>query len=280
MPTTKARKRPKAFTLIELLVVIAIIGVLISMLLPAIGGAKRQAKVILCASNQRQYAMGLIAWAAEDKEGKYPPNPVSGYTDPRYIWSFVYANAPVNEPDEHAYVGAFMSFIANGDASALWCPLDRVYKNYYEVNGWLHTPSYDDLGVTTWQGQNSYLCGYLRYANAAALPGWMSHDWTHSGNDGAADNVPPLRPDNPYDAIVSDIVWSDSGYHNAHAEDPLVYLNNGEIVGLENAKDNNVAYSDGHVVTRSQRPTLVDGSGYYYWQNFYVKRDGVQYMLY
>ena len=271
--------RRSGFTLIELLVVIAIIAVLISILLPTVRAAKRQAKIIQCASNQRQYAMGLIGWAAEDREGKYPPNPASGFTDPRYIWSYVYANAPVNEPDEHAYVGAFLSFVANRDASALWCPLDRVYNPYRDINGFTD-PNYEDLHVSNWMGNNSYLCGYLRYANAMPLPGWIPHDWSNSGNAGAGDNVAPLRPDNPQDTIVGDIIWSDSGYANVHAEDQLVYLALGDVAGPENAKDNNVAYSDGHVETHSQRPTLTDGLGYYYWEKHYVFRDNVQYMLY
>ena len=163
-----SRNRRLAFTLIELLVVIAIIALLISLLLPAVRAAKRQAKVIQCSSNQRQYALGLIGWAAEDKQGKYPPNPMSATSDPRYIWTSVYADPPVNEPDEHAYVGAFLSFVANGDASALWCPLDTIYSPGREI---FTDPNYDDLWVSSSVIGQNYLCGYLRYANAAALPG-------------------------------------------------------------------------------------------------------------
>jgi prepilin-type N-terminal cleavage/methylation domain-containing protein len=53
------RKKHFAFTLVELLVVIAIIGILISMMMPAIQAARETARRAECTNNMMQLGMGL-----------------------------------------------------------------------------------------------------------------------------------------------------------------------------------------------------------------------------
>ena len=58
-------RRRAGFTLIELLVVIAIVGVLASLLLPALSRAKTAAQSVKCRSNLRQLGLGTAMYVAD-----------------------------------------------------------------------------------------------------------------------------------------------------------------------------------------------------------------------
>lgn len=63
-----ARRTQGAFTLIELLVVIAIIALLIGILLPALGEARKTARTAICGSNMRQQATAMNSYATDFKD--------------------------------------------------------------------------------------------------------------------------------------------------------------------------------------------------------------------
>ena len=66
------RKPIHAFTLVELLVVISIIALLMSILMPSLNKARKQATRIDCAVRLRQQGIALSTYA-QDYKGKYPP---------------------------------------------------------------------------------------------------------------------------------------------------------------------------------------------------------------
>lgn len=68
---TPRKRAPWHFTLIELLVCIAIIGILASLLMPALRRAKEAAERALCLSNQKQQGVTIFTYA-EDSDGRIP----------------------------------------------------------------------------------------------------------------------------------------------------------------------------------------------------------------
>jgi prepilin-type N-terminal cleavage/methylation domain-containing protein/prepilin-type processing-associated H-X9-DG protein len=84
-------RRPNGFTLIELLVVVAIIGLLVSLLLPAVQASRAAARRTTCQNNLRQIGLGVLQFAGTHR-GEFPE---SAHAGERRSW--VYTLAPYLE---------------------------------------------------------------------------------------------------------------------------------------------------------------------------------------
>lgn len=74
------RHTTRGFTLIELLVVLAIVTLLVSLLLPALGSARENGRMIRCASNLRQLGIGFLAYSNNNR-GFYCSGPFDNSTE-------------------------------------------------------------------------------------------------------------------------------------------------------------------------------------------------------
>lgn len=70
--------RRAGFTLIELLVVIAIIALLVGLLLPALGNARRSARSLACSANLRSIGQAFETYAGDHREHVVPSYNMTG----------------------------------------------------------------------------------------------------------------------------------------------------------------------------------------------------------
>ena len=92
------------FTLIELLVVVSIIGILASLLLPALSSARDKSKLAVCKSNMRQIQVAYQMYF-DDNDGYYPTDSpqmswddrLNGYDGRNVPLSDLYTNYPLKK---------------------------------------------------------------------------------------------------------------------------------------------------------------------------------------
>jgi len=188
------------FTLIELLVVIAIIGVLVALLLPALGAARRSARLVECLSNLRQLAATQLIY--HEDYGRFPLHPKERVADamaPQVIYWKFSGGGPGNEFD------AWPQYEDYGNLDHFVCPfIARHMQGTYS-----QTPP-QDLGnwgaklgsyaiTPGYYGDGDPASGYVNWFTRRDQEGWRFNGRRFrvlAGDLMAWTNTAPPWPDN------------------------------------------------------------------------------------
>ena len=283
-------KQNRAFTLVELLVVIGIIAVLIAILLPALNSARKQARLIACASNMRQIAQAAIMYCG-DNHGYLPQRTNAGYEpfasgwgimDGYYLGTFATTAATWNNPYNGSNVG---QLIVLGYLGSNFTPSQFFGTNSSTGNPYYYDPNVapvrfdpaanpQDLASVIFNSTATHHI-FAYSSDYAFNPHWgftnANGTWLGTGAAISANNdqvsmYNRISQYSQYHALVAEIIFQPG-------EAP--HLANDQLSGKFN-----LAYSDGHVVTINDSAlfnlTNVTAARWPYWSNGVAVNNGGQ----
>ncbi len=207
-----------AFTLVELLVVIAIIALLMSILIPALAGVKKQANAVMCQANLKEWGVAFQMFA-QDHDGYFPKSvpaedywlramlPYVGIKDTeksqaREILLCPSAKRSKNLPENRKLGTTFSAWGPFAEDFYWWFP---GATGSYGLNDWCANPDEDKETGTYW--------GYpAKYAWRSTGGKWANNvpvllDCLYTDGFPLHTDLPPEYPD----IIIDDpMAWSNN----------------------------------------------------------------------
>jgi prepilin-type N-terminal cleavage/methylation domain-containing protein len=186
--------RQRAFTLIELLVVIAIIALLMSILMPALQRVKRQARIVGCQSNLRQWGL-IFSLYMDDHNGSFLYGDSSGewrwaiqsYQDRKLNTCCPEASNPNNTASTFAMWG-----LGSLDADYV---AQQDYGSY-GINRWIYNRTAKQSGENYWKGRN--------VPGAAFIPLFADCSW-YGGRPFEHDSPPQFTGQQPAEWTIDNM---------------------------------------------------------------------------
>lgn len=214
------------FTLVELLVVIAIIGILVSLLLPAIQSAREAARRTQCSNNFKQVGLALLSYESAKKElppgtllwaegCSKPPKPTyggwGGFGWGAFILPHLEENATYDKLDFKKMITEQPNFAASMQfVGAFLCPSD---------------PTGRELSTMTLQDHPGYLpeedCANTNMAGVADSVNWTCDGrWPGLDRDGMLFSYSHVGFKNVTDGsshtlLVGEIISAEPGTHDS-----------------------------------------------------------------
>ncbi|MCF7954911.1 MAG: type II secretion system GspH family protein [Phycisphaerae bacterium] len=154
------------FTLVELLVVMAIISFLLAIIVPAIGRAKDQSRLVICRSNQRGLVLASLAYSGENNSklpvdrqlhnshielvrilsgGGYVQEPRNYYCPSEKSDELKYSDENFDQGNIGYFYYCFTDRPTNGQLSTFFLkklPWPRLLKDTMRQNTWVFSDSW------------------------------------------------------------------------------------------------------------------------------------------
>ena len=188
--------KKKGFTLIELLVVIAIISLLLSILMPALGKIKEQAKVMVCRTNMHQFGVANISYAADNND--WFPIMALPEGNPPVVWQ---SDVPWALGDGHEKTrcrdmwAPYLDYDPDHGGDVFYCPSSPIKRT--DPYKWEPDAIWASMGYTYF-GNYKAGEGNSKPPNSTAFGLWKSYY-----------NIPTkLSKTNPQTTLMGDITQS------------------------------------------------------------------------